>query len=186
MGSLILGVLLWAFVHFIPSVGLSLKQSLVERFGEKKYSAVFSVVILLSLVLIVVGWRRADPSFLYMLPEVLKPIALLMIIVAFVLFVAANMTTRIHSFIRHPQLTGLFLWAFAHVSLNGDSRSVVLFGGLGLWALAEIILINRRDGAWEKPPVPSWRAEAKVGVVSLVVIAVIVFIHPYIAGVPIH
>jgi uncharacterized membrane protein len=30
-----------------------------------------------------------------------------------------------------------------------------LFGGLALWAIIEIILLNRRDGAWVKPdPVP--------------------------------
>ena len=39
----------------------------------------------------------------------------------------------------------------SHLLANGDGRSIVLFGGLGLWAVVAIVAINRRDGAWQKP-----------------------------------
>ena len=38
--------------------------------------------------------------------------------------------------LRHPQLTGVALWGIGHLLANGESRSIILFGGLGAWAIA--------------------------------------------------
>ena len=64
----------------------------------------------------------------------------------------------------------------------GDSRSVLLFGGMGLWAILEIIFINRREGEWVKQPVPGWAREIRGLAISLVVFIVIVMLRPYIAA----
>lgn len=186
MELLIIGLLLWSGVHFIPSIGISFKASLVARFGEKLYAAWFALLIVLSLVFIVFGWRSSTPEYLYTLPAIVKPVSLILLVIAFFLFGAANYVTRIKRVIRHPQLTGLAMWAIAHLLINGDSRSVVLFGGLGCWAILEMIFINRRVGQWIKPASPSWKQEIKGGLISLVILAVVIFIHPYIAGVPVR
>ena len=74
----------------------------------------------------------------------------------FILFFAAYPPTNVKRLLRHPQLTGVALWGVGHLLANGESRSIVLFGGLTLWAIAEIVVINRRDGARDKPaPVPA-------------------------------
>jgi len=186
MELLIIGLLLWSSVHFIPSIGISFKASLVARLGEKPYAATFALLIVLSLVLMVLGWRSTTPEYLYTLPAVAKPVALVLLVTPFFLLGAANYVTRVKRFIRHPQLTGVATWAIAHLLINGDSRSVVLFGGLALWAILEMIFINKREGQWIKPESPSWSQEIKGGLISLVVLAVVIFIHPYIAGVPVR
>ena len=85
--------------------------------------------------------------------------------------------------LRHPQLTGLIVWAIGHLLANGDILSVVLFGGLGVWAVAEIVLINRREGAWVKPePVPI-SAEIRPVLIGLVVFVALFAAHPYLFGV---
>ena len=89
----------------------------------------------------------------------------------------------IKQILRHPQLTGVLIWAAAHLMMNGDSRSLVLFGGLGSWALLEIIFINRRDGAWVKPEVPGIGQEIKILAISLVAFLALMFGHPWFAGV---
>ena len=62
-------------------------------------------------------------------------------------------------------------------------RSVVLFGLLGIWALIEMLLINRREGAWSRPdPVPL-KAEIRPVVIGLVIFVVFLFAHPYLFGV---
>ena len=91
---------------------------------------------------------------------------------------------RIGNLVRHPQLGGLLTWAVAHLLVNGDSRSLVLFGGLGLWALLAIVATNRRDGAWEKPEPPPLAKDVIGMVVSLVVLAAVIWAHPWLAGVP--
>ena len=104
-------------------------------------------------------------------------------LVSVMLFGAANYPTRIKRIVRHPQLTGLGLWSIGHLLSNGDSRSLVLFGGLGFWALVEMLLINRREGAWVKPDAPTLSAEARGFVISVIIFFVFVYLHPYFAGV---
>jgi len=186
MTLLIAGLLVWSLVHFIPTLAIPLKQNLTDRFGANGYKLIFMVLILLSIALMVFGWRSIEPVFLYMLPYSLKHAFMLLILIGFILMGAAKYPTRIKSFIRHPQLTGVAVWAVAHLLLNGDNRSVVLFGWLGVWAILEIILINRREGAWVKQPVPGWGREFKGLAISVVVFVVFALAHPYFAGVAIR
>ncbi len=186
MGLLVTGLLIWSLVHFIPSLAAPLKQKVVTQLGKNAYKLMFTVLMFTSLALIVFGWRSAIPSYLYQLPEFTKPVAMLLVLVAFILIGASNYPTRIKLFIRHPQLIGVVVWAFAHLVLNGDSRSVLLFGGIGLWAILEIIFINRKEGEWVKPPVPGWVREIIGFAISLVVFIAVVMLHPYIAGVSIR
>jgi uncharacterized membrane protein len=185
MTLLIAGLVVWSLVHFIPSLAPPLKLKMISQFGENGYKLIFALLLLTSVALIVFGWRSSIPSYLYLLPAFTKHIAMLLVVFGFILMGAANYPTRIKHVIRHPQLTGVVVWAFAHLMLNGDSRSVLLFGGMGLWAILEIIFINRREGEWVKPPVPTWGREIRGLVISLVVVVVVVMIHPYIAGVSI-
>ncbi|WP_434362468.1 NnrU family protein [Parasalinivibrio latis] len=186
MSYLVLGLVIWSLVHFIPSAAPGVKQGMVGRFGENGYKGIFSLLIVLSLVFIVLGWRSSVPEYLYTTSPGMRLVTLVLMIVAFLLFGAAKTTSRIKQYVRHPQLTSVIVWSVAHLISNGDSRSLVLFGGLGLWAIVEIILINRREGEWKKPSVPTWMQEARFTAVSLVIMVVVVFLHPYIAGVPLR
>ena len=80
-------------------------------------------------------------------------------------------------------LTGVFIWAVAHLLVNGTTRALVLFGGLGIWALLEIVLINKRDGAYTKPDSPGFSEELKGTFFSAGILMLILLLHPYFAGV---
>lgn len=185
MTLLIAGLFLWTIVHFIPSIGISIKRALIERIGQMGYTAAFAVLIVLSLILIVFGWRSITPTFLYALPEVIKPVSLLLLVLAFFLFGAAKLPTGIKRVVRHPQLLSVIIWSCAHLFLNGDSRSIILFGWLGIWAVLEMVFINKREGQWVKQDAPSWKQELIWGLISLTIFIVAVLAHPYIAGVSI-
>ncbi len=186
MALLITGLLLWTIVHFIPSIGISIKGKWINRLGQMGYTISFSALIVASLILIVFGWRSITPFQFYVLPEVVRPISIVLMVLAFLLFGAAMHPTRIKRLVRHPQLASIIVWSTAHLLLNGDSRSVVLFGWLGLWAAAEIFFINKRDGVWVKEAAPGWGQEIKGVVISLVIFAIAAVAHPYFAGVAIH
>ncbi|GAA5315154.1 MAG: NnrU family protein [Candidatus Pelagadaptatus aseana] len=186
MALLICGLLIWSMVHLLPAAGAPLRAALIGRLGLNAYKGLFALLILGSVVLMVLGWRATAPTYLYTLPPLLQSLALALVVVAFILMGAANYPTRIKRVVRHPQLTGLTLWALAHLLLNGDSRSLILFGGLGSWAIVEMIFINRRDGQWLKPEAPSWSKEIIGVVISLIILAAVVWAHPYIAGVPVR
>lgn len=185
MTLLILGVLLWSVVHLAPCIFPQVKTQLIERFGDNPYKGIFSVLILISIALIIFGWRSSDPEFLYYLGDWTPIVTAILVLIAFIFMGAANYPSRIKQYIRHPQLTGLIIWAVGHLLSNGDTRSLVLFGGLGLWAIIEIPLLNARDGEWQKPDVPSIAIEVRGIAISVVVYIVLVFLHPYFTGVPV-
>ncbi len=183
MKLLILGLLVWSGVHFIPSLAQPVKAKWKSSLGSTGYQLSFAAVVVLSLILIIFGWRSIVPSTLYTPSEITRPIAIILMVLAFLLFGASHHVTRIKQFIRHPQLTSVMVWAFAHLLANGDDRSIILFGGMGLWALLEIFAINRREGLWKKGDIPTWPVEFKGVIISLVIFIVAAVAHPYIAGV---
>ena len=151
MALLGIGVLLWAFVHLVPTIEQPLKLKLVNRFGENGYKGIFSLAILVSIVLMVLGWRSTPQEYLYVLPPWSRTAGILLMFLSFVLMGAANYPTAIKRFLRHPMLTGVAIWSVSHLLTNRTTRALILFGGIGLWALIEIPLINKREGAYEKP-----------------------------------
>ncbi len=180
---LCVGVLLWVIVHFIPSVAPGLRASLVKRVGENPYKGIFALTLVLSIAVMVIGWRSTMPEIIYVPPAWSIPATSMLMLITVLLFGAAHQPTRIKRIIRHPQLTGMVVWSLSHLLSNGDSRSVVLFGGLGLWALIEMPLISRREGAWARPYRPAFSVEIRGILISVVIFFVLFFLHPYFAGV---
>ena len=185
MVLLTLGVLLFAGVHFIPSLAPALKTRGLNRLGENGYKGVFSLLLLIAFALMIVGWRSVEPRLWYQPPPGLHNIALGLLVVAFWLLVVSARNSRWRLLVRHPQLTGVALWGFSHLLLNGDNRSTVLFGGMLLWSVAEIAAINRREGVWIKAAPPGWGAEAVTALIAVVTVAVVVYLHPWLSGMPV-
>lgn len=183
MTFLVLGVLLFIAVHFIPSLGRPLKLKLIGAVGENGYKGLFSLAVVGAIALIVLGWRSADPTPVYAPPLTNHAVVGILMLIAFFLIGAGNHPSRIKRLLRHPMLTGVALWAAVHLLVNGDSRSLVLFGGLCLWALIEMPLINAREGAWEKPPAPSIAVEVRGVIIAVILLAVLIWAHRWFTGV---
>ncbi|MFK8048940.1 MAG: NnrU family protein [Halioglobus sp.] len=185
MIMLILGLMLFCAVHFVPSLAPQLKSALHGKLGEGGYKGTFSLLLMLSFGLMIMGWRSAQPELVYLPPVSLRHPAMLLVVVAFFLLAISNRPSGLRRWIRHPQLTGVMMWAIAHLLMNGDSRSVVLFGGMALWSLIEIIAINRREGAWIKDPAPPLSTDLISVAITAVVVAIVIAIHPYLSGMPV-
>ncbi|MDX1519319.1 MAG: NnrU family protein [Gammaproteobacteria bacterium] len=183
MSILIAGILAWAVLHLYPSVAAGHRSELIHRFGKGRYKAAFALGIILSIFIMVNGWRAIEPVVIYSSPEQLVYPAYLCMLTTFILFVAARTRNNIKQYLRHPQLTGVVFWSIGHLLVNGDNRSLVLFGMLGFWAILEMVLINRRDGVWVKPvPVSKGRDALVVGG-GIILFGVIWWLHPYLSGV---
>jgi uncharacterized membrane protein len=182
MATLLLGLLVWSAVHLMPALAPDYRKQMQDRLGELPYKGLFALLVFAGLGLMVMGWRSVTPSLVYDLSAV-RLLALLLVLLAFVIMAAAYVPSRLRLMIRHPQLTAVILWSCAHLLLNGDNRSILLFGGLLLWAIAEIFAINRRDGARETPRAPAWMMEIAVFAVGLAMYLLFAKAHPWLAGV---
>ena len=182
MNKLVLGVFLWSVVHFIPAAAVNFRKSLIEKIGEKPYKALFTLLMLFALYLAISGWRSSIPVNLFQPPIWGRHATALLVLIGFILFLAPYHATNLKRFLRHPQLTGIVVWGAGHLLANGESRSVVLFGGLAAWAFIEIILLNRRDGAWVKPePVPL-KKDFLLAIAGLTFYLVLAFSHRWLFG----
>jgi uncharacterized membrane protein len=180
---LALGVLTWSGVHLLRSIAGSVRARLIASMGQGTYRGAFAFAILASLALMIIGWRAAAPVSVYQPPGWGRAAAVLLMLLAFILFAASAMATNIKRFVRHPQLTGVLLWSMAHLLSNGDGRSLVLFGVLGLWALAEMRLISRREGPWRRPDSQPLRVDLKPLLAGVIGYLVFFVAHPYLFGV---
>ncbi len=185
MLMLVIGVALFALLHLSPALAPGIKASAITRLGAGAYRGLFSLLIAASVALIILGWRTAQPELLYLPPAGLKHPAMTLVVLAFFLMVISGRPSRLRQWVRHPQLTGVIVWAVAHLLLNGDNRSLVLFGGLGLWAAIEIVAINRREGSWERSAIPPWSAEIVNLLITFAVVALVIILHPYFSGMPV-
>ena len=87
---LIFGLLLFTLVHLMPAAFGALRGSLIARLGENAYRGIYSLVIVIALVLIVIGWRSATPAAVYSPPLQGGPVTSVLVLLAFILFVAAR------------------------------------------------------------------------------------------------
>lgn len=180
---LLLGLALWSAVHLFPVVAPDRRTALIARHGEGPYKAIFSLALVVAIALMVWGYRSAVVVDLFFPPSFLWHLNNLLMLVAFLLFGAGHSGSNIRRFIRHPQLTAVKVWAVSHLLVNGDLASWLLFGGLLLWAGASVGLLNKRDGAWVKPPASPRRTDVIHAAVSLVLFLVVAFAHLHVFGV---
>ena len=183
MSLLIIGVLMFTLVHLIPAVMRPARDQWAERLGANRYQGLFALVIVGSIVVIVFGWKSAIPSPVYAPPLGPGIVTSTLILVASILFVASTPPTNIKRLIRHPQMVGTLIWSASHLLSNGDSRSLILFGGLGLWSIAEMVFCSKRDGKWQKPPTRGVGFDIASVVAGLLFFAIFAYFHPSLFGV---
>ncbi len=179
MALLILGVLEWSFVHWLKRLAPGLRASLSARMGDAS-NGVIAFLLVLSVVLMVIGYRQMDFIPVWEPPSFFRHINNLLMLLAFYCFGAsARKTDRVWlgTKLRHPQLTGFIIWAVAHLLVNGDLASLILFGGLLGWAVISIIMINRATGPWTPPPQAPVKSEIVLVVITLVLFSIVAVVH---------
>ena len=176
MTILILGLLLWWAAHLTKRLAPGVRAGLQDKMGDAS-KGLFAVLILLSVVLMTLGYQRYTGTFFWGRNAALVGINNLLMLLAVYLYAASGLKTRITGVIRHPQLTGFKAWAVAHLLVNGDTASFILFGGLLAWAVVEVIVINRQTERHAPPDSYPASNEIKAIVGTLVVFAVISGVH---------
>jgi uncharacterized membrane protein len=176
---LILGLILWAAAHFFQRVMPEARA----RMGDKG-KGVVAVVIIVSMVLMVVGYRSVGDIYVWSPPSWGMHLTDLLMVIAVVLIGLGSSQSRLRGALRHPMLIGIIVWAVAHLLVNGDMGSIVLFGGMFVWAKAQIIMINRSSPDWQRPEPGNLAGDVKLAIISAVIFAAIAGVH-YWLGYPV-
>lgn len=147
MYLLIAGVLIWVYSHLMKRVTPGFRAKL----GETPGKLVTSALAILAIVLMVKGYRSAEVVVLWNPPAFLTHVNNLLMLLAVYLVNLGYSRGVMRSKLRHPMLAAVKTWALAHLLVNGDLASVVLFGGLLAWAVLDLVLVNRMQREWVPP-----------------------------------
>lgn len=181
MGWLGSGVLLWSLAHLLKRVAPGWRA----RLGSAGRPLV-AVSIVLSVILMILGYQQAEGPIWWGRQSALVGINNLLVLIGFYMITGSIIGARISRFIRHPQLTAIKLWAIAHLLVNGDLASLILFGGLLIWAVLTVMLINRQEKSpvQEQGPV-AWLREAGALSAAIVIYGLVGYAHGWL-GYPVH
>lgn len=156
----ILSLVLFVAVHVIPTRP-ALRGRLVGALGERGYLAAYSALSLLLLAWVVVAALRAPylplwtpAPWTYLVAIAVMPFSLMLLgaglatanplSVSLNRVGAAEAATAGLAGTRHPVLWAFALWALAHIPPNGDVVALILFGGLAIFAVGGMKMLDRR------------------------------------------
>jgi uncharacterized membrane protein len=186
---LILGLILFLGVHTLTTQR-KLRALLIAVTGEGGYKIGYTLASFAGLALIIWGfalYRATGWINVWNPPTALKHITVALMLPAVILVIASYIRGRIYTTLKHPMLTGIKLWAAAHLLANGDLGSIVLFGSFLAWAVFDRISLKHRSDAGA-PPIPvggpgNDLIAIAVGVVAYLALAFA--FHPVVIGVPV-
>ena len=187
--GMILGLALFLGVHALTTQR-ELRARVIASSGEGGYKIGYSLVSALGLVLIVWGFAHYRATGMWEVwtpPTALKHLAVALMLPAVILVVASYIRGRIYTRLKHPMLTGIKLWAAAHLLANGDLGSIILFGSFLGWAVFDRISLKHRADSGA-PPIPvggpgNDLIAVAVGIVAYLALAFA--FHPVVIGVPV-
>jgi uncharacterized membrane protein len=170
---LTLGVILWAAAHYFKRLAPDARAGMGNR-GK----GLVAVALVISLLMMIFGYRGAEFIPVWTPPTWTVHLNNLMMLIAVFLYGMSATTGRLRGKMRHPQLTAVKVWAAAHLLVNGDLASIILFGGMLAWAVGSVILINRVE-VWVRPAPGAAKKDALLVVITLVTFGVMTAIHAW-------
>jgi len=186
---MILGLVLFFGVHTLTTQR-EMRARVIAASGEGGYKIGYTLVSLLGFVLIVWGfahYRAAGMWEIWTPPTALKHLAVALMLPAVILVVASYIRGRIYTRLKHPMLTGIKLWAAAHLLANGDLGSIILFGSFLGWAVFDRISLKHRADSGA-PPIPVGGPSNDLMAVAVGLVAYLALgfaFHPVVIGVPV-
>jgi len=144
-------------LHSIPAIP-NIRLRIIRSIGKPTYILGYSVASLAALVWLFSAALALDYVPLWELRPshaamtfLLAPVGCFLVLAGLMSANPLSISIRsagpagaVSQITRHPVQWGFALWALGHVVANGDLRSLLLFGGLGLFALAGIPMAERR------------------------------------------
>ena len=184
---LIAGLVLFAGGHLV-SAARDLRGRLIAALGAMPFKIIYSIVAFAGVILMGYGFARYRSEGwidIWMPPAGLRHLSHLLILIAMILMVASYARGHIYRRVKHPLLAGTKLWALAHLLVNGDLGSIILFGGILAWAVIDRITLKHRSDPGA-PPMPQggWGNDAVAVLIGIVLYLALAFVfHPAVIGV---
>jgi uncharacterized membrane protein len=187
MTLLIIGLIIFLGSHSCRIFAEPWRNHMIDRLGEVKWKGLYTIISLIGLILVVVGYGQARqaPIVLWQPATYLIHIAILLNLVAFIFLAGSSPNNNaIRLKLKHPMILGVKVWALAHLLANGTLVDLILFGSFLLWAVLDFRSARKRPIHMPEKAVVSTKATITVVVTGIVIWAAFIFgLHQYLIGV---
>ena len=187
---LIFGLVVFLGIHSVRIAAPAFRHAQIDARGLNAWKAIYSLVAIIGFILLVWGYgiARLDPVVFWVAPAWMSHVVALLMLPVMILLVASQVPAgRIKAAVKHPMLLAVKIWAVAHLLVNGDLASVILFGSFLAWAIVDRISEKKRlrAGLTSNPVAGplKWDIIAVVGGLVVYVLFVAV-LHKWLIGVP--
>lgn len=188
LAILILGLAIFLGTHTFVSFR-STRATAIARLGTAGYRIAFSVVAIVGLALIVWGfgqYRAHGWIDIWSPPAFMRHITLGLMLFAVIFMTAAFVPSHIKMWLKHPMLNSVKTWALAHLLVNGDLGSILLFGSFLVWGSYARVAAKRRGDRGATTSPAGWTNDAIVVAVAIVIYLALGYaFHPILIGVPV-
>lgn len=147
---LIFGLILFLGAHSVRIVADDWRAGQIARRGEGAWKGIYSLVSIVGFGLIIWGYglARTQPVVLWTPQPWARHLAALLMLFAFILLAAAYVPKNgIKSWLHHPMVLAVKVWALAHLLANHTLADLLLFGSFLVWAVLDFRAARRRDRA---------------------------------------
>ncbi len=175
MAELAAGVIFWWVGHLWGR--LAPRARLRAGAAARGISA---AIIALGLVLMILGYRSAESVLLWQPPVWGQHVNNGLMLLAMIALALAHSRGAVAARLAHPMLLATMLWSLAHLLVRGDGAALVLFGGIGLWAVVERVLLRGR-GITARG---GMRRDAIGFVVGLILYGIVGYVHGIVGPTP--
>lgn len=153
MTLLILGLILFLGVHLLRVIAPGFRLSMIEKFGDNGWKGLYSVLSLVTLVILIWGYAQAPVINLWFPPMGMNHLTTTLMLFAMICLVASQIPAgHIAVKAKHPMVLAVKIWALAHLLANGDLASMLLFIAFLAWGVVLRISYKRRQRAGDIMP----------------------------------
>jgi uncharacterized membrane protein len=185
---LIIGLVVMLGAHVFVTFRAA-RANLMAQLGQNGYRALFSIIAIVGLALVIWGYgeyRAHELVQVWSPPAFMRHITVGLMLIAVIVFTAYFIPSHIKLWVKHPMLTGIKTWAFAHLLSNGDLGSILLFGAFLAWGVYARIAAKKRGDLGATTAPAGWINDIIVVVLGIVIFLALGYaFHPMVIGVPV-
>jgi uncharacterized membrane protein len=150
MSVLVLGLVLFLGMHSVRIFADGWRSAQIAKRGAGAWKGLYTLVSLAGFGLILWGYglARQQPVVLWAPQLWARHLASLLMLFSFILLVAAYVPKNgIKSWLHHPMVLSVKVWALAHLLANHTLADLLLFGSFLVWAVLDFRSARQRDRA---------------------------------------
>ena len=142
------GLVVFFGTHLFSAFRTRGEGDIALRMGRGPYMGLYSLLTIAGFVAMIWGYAYIKPTWFNFdtPPDWRRHVTMALMLPAMILIVAAYMRPIgfIKKAVKHPMLAAVKVWAFAHLLVNWDLASLILFGSFLVFGVLDRIVVKRR------------------------------------------